>query len=205
MILPWPILRPCVRARQSLSLKGLEARAGQSVTNGQYQVCGIEAPRHRDRIIEHKPAHGRPSSISSLIVRPPSVRPLLNSRMRAPAASARCLSKTGPVSGSKNRSARRMTSSAVHVRAALKPLVNQRFNFGPGDFDGHARPPCPYPTPASVPRQATRATQPCACQAGRWPPAPGPSSHPLPLFGYHTPILELTQEAGSEDPEASER
>src|SRR5450759_3048033 len=71
-----------------------------------------EAPRHRYSVIEYKPAHGRPSSISSLIVRPPSVSPLLNSRIRAPAASARCLSKTGSVSGAKDWSARRMTSSA---------------------------------------------------------------------------------------------
>src|ERR1035437_527992 len=71
-----------------------------------------EAPRHGYSVIEYKPAHGRPSSIRSLIVKPPSVSPLLNSRMRAPAASARCLSKTGSLSGAKDWSARRMTSSA---------------------------------------------------------------------------------------------
>jgi hypothetical protein len=38
-------------------------------------------------------------------------------------------------------------------------------------------------------------------EAAPRPPAPHPPSH----FGYYSLILELTQEAGSEDPEASER
>jgi hypothetical protein len=37
--------------------------------------------------------------------------------------------------------------------------VNQQFNFGPGDFNGHASASCLYPNPASVSRQAFRTTQ----------------------------------------------
>ncbi len=55
----------------------------------------IEAPRHRHGVVENEPAHRRPSSINALIVRPPSVTPLRNSRMRSPAARARSRLEAG--------------------------------------------------------------------------------------------------------------
>ena len=117
-----------------------------------------EAPRHRHGVVENKPAHGRPSSINSLIVRPPSVTPLRNSRMRAPAACARSLSKASrfALAGRRTASSKQARGIRLDRAPAGGGLAGELgLNLG-SDVNGdrHVGPSSqamPLPCPASPP------------------------------------------------------
>jgi hypothetical protein len=108
---------------------------------GKFRGLVSEAPSHGDGSVENELAHRRLSLMSSLMVRPPSVTPLRNSRMRAAAA---CVRQVEHPLRKMNRfleQCRRISLDSAAMRGRLVGELRLQLRRDL-QRDGHVRPPC---------------------------------------------------------------